>query len=591
MELTASVITQPYNRTSRRLSYFFILFLFLTVLSNLAFSQKKSKGKTIEISVENREKLDTYFFEGVRQKNIDNNDAAIRSFLKVVEIDPLNDAAHYELGLLYTKQKNLNAAAESFQKAVDISPTNEWYLLNNANAQENIGDYKKAEELYSNIIKMFPDKIETYFDLASVKIYQNDFKGANKVYSIIESKIGINEDVSMQRQKIWLKLGKVDKAAEVAQQLVNSQPTEMRYRINLAEVYLSNNETEKGLQVLNDIIAVDPNNGFAQLALADYYRVKKDDETSYRYLKLAFVNPSVNIDQKIRILSPYFSALSVASVKERAFELTRLCISAHPNEAKAFAIYGDFLYQDKQLDSAMTAYQKTITLDKKVFAVWQNLMFIEAELTNYTGLLTTSNEAIQLFPAQQLVHYLNAVAKAQLKDFEGAIVSYQNALTLGINNPETEAQIYSGMGDAYHSLKKHIESDEAYDKALSIRPDDPYVLNNYAYYLSLRNVNLEKALSMSQKSNDLMKDNASFLDTYAWILFRLSRYEESLIWIEKAINKGGSKSATVIEHRGDVLFKLNRISDAISEWENAAKIAEPSDLLKKKINTKQYHDQ
>jgi tetratricopeptide (TPR) repeat protein len=306
---------------------------------------------------------------------------------------------------------------------------------------------------------------------------------------------------------------------------------------------------------------------------------------------LAFANPTVNIDQKIRILSPYFSAFSIPSIKERAFDLTRLCITAHPMEAKAYAIYGDFLYQDKQLDSAMSAYQNTIRLDKKVFAVWQNLMFIEIELLDYTALLNTSGDAIQLFPAQQIVHYLNAVAKAQKKDFEGALVSYQNALTLSVNNPETEAQIHAGMGDAYHSLKKHTESDESYDKALSIRPDDPYVLNNFAYYLSLRNINLEKALSMSQKSNDLMKSNASFLDTYAWILFRLARYDDALIWIEKAITAGGSKSVTVIEHRGDVLIKLNRTEEAIEEWNKAAKMAEPSELLKRKINTKQYHEQ
>ena len=591
MELTVSVITQPYKRTSYKLRYFLLLFLAITVLSNFAIAQKKSKGKVVEISAENREKLDTYFFEGIRQKNIDNNDAAIRSFLKVVEIDPSNDAAHYELGLLYTKQKNFNAAAVSFQKAVDNNPTNEWYLLNNANAQENIGDYKKAEKLYSDIIKMFPEKVETYFDLASVKIYQNDFKGAIKVYSIIESKIGINEDVSMQRQKIWLKLGKVDKAAEVAQQLVDVQPTEMRYRINLAEVYMSNKQSAKGLRVLTDILAIEPNNGYAQLAIADFYREQKDDESSYRYLKLAFANPTVNIDQKIRILSPYFSALSIASIKERAFELTRLCITAHPMEAKAFAIYGDFLYQDKQLDSAMSAYQTTIRLDKKVFAVWQNLMFIEIELLDYTALLKTSDDAIQLFPAQQIVHYLNAVAKAQKKDYDGALVAYQNALTLSVNNPETEAQIHAGMGDAYHSLKKHTESDESYDKALSIRPDDPFVLNNFAYYLSLRNINLEKALSMSKKSNDLMKNNASFLDTYAWILFRLARYDDALIWIDKAITAGGLKSATVIEHRGDVLIKLNRTEEAIEEWNKASKMSDQSELLKKKINTKQYHDQ
>lgn len=591
MDLIVSAITLQYNRANLILKYTAVFLLTFFMLTGIAFAQKKNKKeKEVVISPENREKMETLFFEGIRQKNIDNNDAAIRNFLKVIEIDPNNDATYYELGLQYAKQKNSTQAAYYFGKAAELNPNNEWYLQNYAKAEEDLNNFTKAEEIYTELIKQHPEKVEIYFDLASVKIYQNDLKGANKIYDEIEGKIGVNEDVSMQKQKIWLKLGKVDKAAEEAMKLVNMQPTEMRYRMNLAEIYLSNKELEKAQKALAEILEIEPNNGFAQLALADFYREKKEDKLSYEYLKKAFANPTLNIDQKVRILAPYFSALSIAEVKEKAFELSKLITIAHSTDAKGFAIYGDFLYQDKQLDGAKDAYTKTISLDKKVFAVWQNLMFIEAEQNDYKSLLATSEEAIQLFPAQQVVHYLNAIAKMQEKNFEGAIISYKNALMLGTMNKETEAQIYAGLGDAYHSLTQHKESDESYEKALSIRSDDPYVLNNYAYYLSLRNVELEKALAMSKKSNDILKSNSSFLDTYAWILFRMARYTDALIWIDNAIVAGGSKSATIIEHRGDVLIMLNRTEEAIVEWNKALIMGDTNELLKKKISDKKYYE-
>lgn len=591
MDLIVSAITLQYNRANLILKYTAVFLLTFFMLTGIAFAQKKNKKeKEVAISPENREKMETLFFEGIRQKNIDNNEAAIRNFLKVIEIDPNNDATYYELGLQYAKQKNSTQAAYYFGKAAELNPNNEWYLQNYAKAEEDLNNFTKAEEIYTELIKQHPEKVEIYFDLASVKIYQNDLKGANKIYDEIESKIGVNEDVSMQKQKIWLKLGKVDKAAEEAMKLVNMQPTEMRYRMNLAEIYLSNKELEKAQKALAEILEIEPNSGFAQLALADFYREKKEDKLSYEYLKKAFANPTLNIDQKVRILAPYFSALSIAEVKEKAFELSKLITIAHPTDAKGFAIYGDFLYQDKQLDGAKDAYTKTINLDKKVFAVWQNLMFIEAEQNDYKSLLATSEEAIQLFPAQQVVHYLNAIAKMQEKNYEGAIISYKNALMLGTMNKETEAQIYAGLGDAYHSLTQHKESDESYEKALSIRSDDPYVLNNYAYYLSLRNVELEKALAMSKKSNDILKSNSSFLDTYAWILFRMARYTDALIWIDNAIAAGGSKSATIIEHRGDVLIMLNRTEEAIVEWNKALIMGDKNDLLKKKISDKKYYE-
>lgn len=590
MDLTVSAITLQYNRANLTRLFFALIFLSLLMLGEFSFAQKKANKNVVPISAENREKLETYFFEGIRQKNVDNNEAAIRNFKNVIGIDPNNDAAYYELGLQYTQTKDYRNAAINFGMAYQLNSDNEWYAQNYAKSLEDYGSYEKAEEIYKEIIKKNPEKIDIYFDLASVKIYRNDLKGANKVYAEIEKKIGLNEDVSMQKQKIWLKLGNVNKAAEEAQKLVDMQPTEMRFRMNLAEIYLSNKKLDKAEAVLSEILKLEPNNGFAQLALADFYREKKDDKKSYEYLKQAFANPSLNIDQKVRILSPYFSLLSVTEVRNKAEELSKLATQAHPNEAKAFAIYGDFLYQDKQLENAKQAYEKTISLDGKVFAVWQNLMFIQAELNDYKSLLNTSNEAIQLFPAQQVVHYLNAIAKMQAKDYEGAITSYKNALTLGAMNPDIEAQIYSGMGDAFHNLKQHEESDKAYDKALSIRADEPYVLNNYAYYLSLRNINLEKALSMSKKSNELMQNNSSFLDTYAWILFRLARYDEALVWIDKALVAGGDKSATVIEHRGDVLIMLKRTDEALVEWNKALKLGEQTELLKKKITDKKYYE-
>jgi tetratricopeptide (TPR) repeat protein len=589
MDHLVLAIIRPFNRINFCVVLLVGFFSFLSI--DHSYAQKRDANKNEErLSEEVKEKVNTFFFEGIRQKNIDNNDAAIRNFLKVIELSANNDAAHFELGLLYTKQKDFANAVKSFEQAASLKPTNEWYLSNYAKGLENTNNFKTAQSVYEKILSLNSDKIEIYFDLASVKLYQNDFKGAIKTYDELEKKIGINEELIIQKQKIWLKLNKIDKAADEAMKLIQSQPTEVKYKINLAELYLANNKLDKAIVILEEISKSDPKNSFVQLALADYYREKKNDEKSYEYLKLAFANPELNIDQKVRILSPYFSVLDNAKMKTRALELSELIVQAHPTEPKANAIYGDFLYQDKQLEKAKLAYEKTLALDKKVFAVWQNLMFIEVDMNDYKSLLETSNSAIDLFPAQQIVHYLNAIAKSQTKDYEGAITAYKNALMLGLPNKETEAQIYAGLGDAYHSLNKHKESDEAYDKALEIKPNDPYVLNNYAYYLSLRNERLEKALEMSLKSNELVKNNSSFLDTYAWIFFQLKKYQDALVYIEKAIKDGGAKSSTIVEHFGDILFYLNRADEAVQQWKKAVELGETSEKLKKKILDKKYYE-
>ncbi len=606
MDHIASVTTQQLKVNNinniflkRSTSLISLSLLFLVLFSSIVNAQenenekKKSKksDKKIELSADQKERINTLFFTALSQKNQGNEDAAISNLRKILDIDPNHSASYYEMGLAFS-HKNLWTQAEvAFDKAAELDENNEWYLLQKAKTKEKLTKFEDAEIIYEKLVKIYPSKVNYLFDVASMKLYRNELKDAIKVYDQIEKKIGLNDDIVIQKEKIWLKLGNIEKAAEEVQKLIASQPNEPRYRMMLIELYMANNLQDDAYKALNELIAIDENNGFAQLALADYYRQKNDLVKSYEILKAAFSNSTINIDQKVRILAPYFGLLNDSVQMKHALELSKIATSTHPEEAKAFAIYGDFLYQMQKLKEAKEAYVKTISLDKKVFAVWQNLMFIEAEQNDYAALLKSTNEAIELYPTNQLVHYMNAVAKAQTKDFEGAVVSYQMALNLLVNNKELEAQIYAGLGDAYHSLKNHVKSDASYEQALKLKPEDPYVLNNYAYYLSLRNENLEKALEMSKKSNELQKNNPSFLDTYAWIFYKLGKYEDAYMWMLEAKKYSVIMTATIADHLGDILYKLGKKDEAVAEWEKAKSLGESSELLNKKIKEKKLYEE
>ncbi|MCB0739394.1 MAG: tetratricopeptide repeat protein, partial [Bacteroidetes bacterium] len=131
--------------------------------------------------------------------------------------------------------------------------------------------------------------------------------------------------------------------------------------------------------------------------------------------------------------------------------------------------------------------------------------------------------------------------------------------------------------------------DSCYDEVLVINPNDAYTLNNYAYYLSLRNENLEKAEKMSKRSNMLVENNSSFLDTYAWILFAEGKYEMAKEWIEKAItnmSKDGEDRPVLLEHYGDILFKLGELENALIQWQKALDAGGDKEILEQKIKNK-----
>ena len=201
-----------------------------------------------------------------------------------------------------------------------------------------------------------------------------------------------------------------------------------------------------------------------------------------------------------------------------------------------------------------------------------------------------SEKAFQLFPTNPVYYFFNGVANVRLKNYRKAIESLEIGLEFVVENPPLLAQFYSSLGDNYHSIKQHSHSDSLYDLALEIEPENYQVLNNYSYYLSLRKHNIERAEKMSKKSNQLSPNNASFQDTYAWILYQQKKYKEAKIWIVKAYENGCDLSPVITEHYGDICFQLSEKSQAIIFWKKAKSLGKGSQFLDKKIAEKTLYE-
>ena len=562
-----------------------LLCMLLDCLAGSIFAQTLV-GEKNKLSEAQQTKAEMFFYEGLRLKALGDYRTAAINFDKVIAIDPNQAAAFYELSQMYLEMKTPETAFIYALKATTLDPKNEWYLIAAAEASEKSGNYLKAQNFYQALIELKPAHIENYFSLANMQLARKKYKDALRTYDILSKKLGVTEELAIQKEKIWLKLNKVPKALAEIQTLIDRYPKEPKYYLLLADSFVANNTPDKAFAIYQKVLQLDSNNGYAQLELAEYYRIKKQEPMAMRYLYSAFQNPQINIDHKVSILAPYFSVIGNQIQRKRALELASFLIVAHPAEAKAFAIYADLLYQDKQLDSAKTIYLQTIALDKSVFAVWQNLLLLQAETQDYTGLLKSSNQAIELFPNQNFVFYLNAAAKYQAKDFAAAAIAYHQALAITFDNKEMQAQIYSGLGDVYNELKQYAKSDSFYNASLALKPDEVFVLNNYAYYLALRKEQLPKAAQMAKHANELQPNNASFEDTYAWVLFKMANYEQALIWIELALSHSETQTATLMEHYGDILYFLTKKDaavQAIEKWKAAKTLGTGSEQLSEKI--------
>ncbi|GIV34912.1 MAG: hypothetical protein KatS3mg031_2447 [Chitinophagales bacterium] len=532
------------------------------------------------------------FIDGVKAKLFEDYDEAVRMFQKCLKFDPQSDGAYYELAVIYFRRGEYDQALKNIKEAVRLNPDNKWYLLLYAEVLSYKGLYMEAAAVYEKILKQNPTEVELYFDWAYMLIKANKPEEAIRIYDTYEQQVGLDENVIIQKERLYLRMGKLEKAAAEIRKLINAYPGEPRYYKMLADLYETNNQSEKAAKVYEELLQIDKNNPNALLYLAEMYRIKGDAATATEYLKKAFANPSLHIDVKVRILLPYLQQIMAGNTekKEEAFTLAQLLIEAHPGEAKAHAIYGDLLYQDKQNEDALAQYLQALELDSSVYEVWQQIFFIYSDLKNYAELEKMTESAMELFPNQPAVYLFNGIAKNSLKKYAEAADVLTTGEAIVVNNPLLKAQMLSTLGEVYNNLGNYARSDSAYEKSLQLDPDNAYTLNNYSYYLSLRGEKLEEALKMSEKSNKLVPDNPSFEDTYAWILYKMGRYEEARQWMEKALHNGGDQNPVILEHYGDILFKLGQTDKAVAYWQKAKALGSDSELIGKKIADRKMYE-
>ncbi|MEQ8907657.1 MAG: tetratricopeptide repeat protein [Vicingaceae bacterium] len=538
----------------------------------------------VQLSEKDEVNFGRAYMDGVKAKVLGNFEEAEGHFKAALKILPTHAAANYELGLVYNAQEQKDLAFQQFKLATQAEPNNYWYKLSYASFLDDRNDKTEAIKVFKELVEIKPAQIELKYELSKLLLEQNKPKESISYLNQIEEEIGVTEEISYLKQRIFLSQNDVEGAASEIKELIEAFPNEMKYYGVLADIYLSNGKDDKAMSVYKQMEAKDPDDYRVQFSMAEYYRKEGKKEKYLTAIKKAFANPEMKIDDKVKYVLTFYQVNS--KDQEKKAEGIKLCetiVEAHPENAKSHALLADFLYFDDQNDRAKEEYIKTIALDSSRFPVWNQLLVLQSETNDLKGLLNYGERAVTLFPNQPTVYLLYGLGLAQDGQHEEAIDYLSMGKDLVIDNDGLKGQIYSSIGDSYHALEQDEKSDENYEKALEIDPNNVYVLNNYSYYLSERKIELEKAKKMSQRSNQLAPGQSSFQDTYAWILYQLGEYEEANTWIDKALKSDGGNSPVLLEHKGDILFQLGQKKEAIEYWIKAKEKGSESGELEQKI--------
>ncbi|MCB9195824.1 MAG: hypothetical protein H6598_06345 [Flavobacteriales bacterium] len=531
-------------------------------------------------------KIEELLIQATTEKVLHNYDKAETLYKSILQAEPKLAVAHFEISEIYEAKKDASNTISHAKAAVDLDPDNEWYRANLARVYMITNQFGNSESQYKLLLKDHPNNTNYLFNLAEVYLYQGKLKESLPLYNKIEERMGISEELILHKNKIHIQLNQPDSAIAEMYKLIETFPGESRYYGILAEIYEEIGENQKALDTYNKLLEVDPSNGYVHLSLSEYYKYHGQKDKSREELVLAFKNGSVDPITKSEVLNEYFvNSERNDELKTFSYELLNIMKELHPEESVTYTIYADFLIRDGKTDEAIEMTKKALELSPSNYSLHYQLMISLTSNSRFKELDLASETAIELFPNQPAFYYFNGISNIQLKNYEKAIEMLELGKDLVFENNQLKGDFYQYLGDANNGAKQFEQSDFYYDKALALNPNNVYVLNNYAYYLSLRKTKLDYAAEMAKKANDLYPNNATYMDTYGWVLYQMNNLIDAELWIQKALDNGGDNSGEVLEHYGDVLFKMNKKTEAIEYWNKAKEAGGTSENIDKKIET------
>ncbi len=523
-------------------------------------NNSSSKNKEVENNKDEYQ-YKSFYYSAIKEKSLENFDKAVKYFEKCIKLNPLESAPYYEIARIYINTQP-SVGVKYAKRAYELDLDNNWYALFYAENLFLNKDYYNSIKVYKSLISKDKDQEDYYLELAKIHLYDNNLKAAISTYNNLEKIKGLNHYTSVQKHKIYSELKDFKKAATEITLLLVEFPYDVDLYEMLSDCYILDGDLDKAFDVLKTLSNLNPNSASVHFTLSDFYLQKGDLVQYEEELKLAFDSDYIDAQQKIRkfttILTPIYE--NDFTQFNFALDLCEILYKHHSDDDMVNYIYADLLKVDQQLERSVFHYKNVVRINPNQKDAWEELLFSLLSLNNLDTLVLYSESALELYPTNPIFYYLNSLAYYYTDNYLKSIESVQIGINFIVNNTNLSSEMYAILGNSYNAISDFKNSDVSYEKALDFSPKNVQVLNNYAYYLSLRAENLERAKQMSAKTIEMFPDEANYYDTYAWILYKMKDYKEAKIWMQKALDI--SESQTFYDHMADILTELGELEEA-----------------------------
>lgn len=511
-----------------------------------------------------------YFSKGIECKYRDDVKGAIEQFEKALKYMPDDAASMYELSMQYVNAGRLEDAFTMIKKAVDIDPENKWYQMRLARFYRNFEQFDDFIKVYEPLTAKYPDDVDMLSELIEVYLISESYDKALEKLALLEKQIGSNPLISEQRIEIYKRQGKTKKVLNELKKLVEENPEDTRYYNMLAQYYMENNNEKEAIKLYEQIKTLNPNDPYINVALLEFYEKQGDLDKAFEELIAAINNKNLDFNTKANIYEYWFNKFQNGKqIDQQALKAGEAFVENYPNDKMGYLILASYYINRSDYAACRDMALKALKYEPSNFAALQYTVICEAPLMENDSLMKHSLQALQYYPTQPVFYWFAGVSHALDKQDEQAITYFEKGRKF-VTDKKLLADFDSYLGDLYHSVGEVVKAFDAYDRVLNFDPDNALVLNNYAYYLSLRKERLDQAKEMALHAVELEPNNAIYLDTYAWVLYQKGEYEAAEAQMSKAIRLLKEPDETYYHHYADILEKVNK-KDKAEEYRNKAK--------------------
>ncbi len=554
--------------------------------------------------ISNSSRYNAFFLEAICERAKGNSDAAFDLLRHCVEIDSTKSEAYYYLSQYYGALKQKDKAIACIEKAAALEPLNSTYQETLANAYINLHQYDKAAAVLESLYDKHRDRDDVLGVLIQLYEEQHEYESAIKTLTLLETVEGKSERLSYAKSNFYTQLG--DKKAAIAEMkhLADQYPNDQNYRGLYANALFVNGQKKKALEIYDDILRIEPDNRNALMALLAYEKDEGDPDKADALTEKVLLSKNITSQDRILLMRQEIGqSEQEGGDSTRVLYLFRKMLDQPQMDADIAILCATYMNL-KQMpnDTISGVLEQVLKVAPDNAAARLQLVSYAWQANDMNRIISLCQDARQYNPDEMAFYYYQGIAYYREGQLDQALNAFHNGIGVITqqSDPDIVSDFYAVMGDILHQKGNDKEAFAAYDSCLVWKDDNYGCLNNYAYYLSEKGIQLDKAEQMSYRVIKAEPKNATYLDTYAWILFKQGRYTEAKIYIDQTLQCDSDTSAVLLEHAGDIYYFAGEKERAVDFWQQALAraaevVPEPGQpvedrqqILTRKIKLKKY---